>query len=58
MTDKFFKGLVAQPTEDRRCGHCGFSNFAYNNGQEYSQCGTRGYRCVNCGCIKPENATK
>jgi DNA-directed RNA polymerase subunit M/transcription elongation factor TFIIS len=48
-------GLVILPDVKGRCGQCGASNFTYNNGHEVAADGTRGYRCVGCGCIKPEN---
>ena len=48
-------GDAVQPDSNGRCGTCGYANFAYSNGQEFDRTGkVRGYRCVNCGNIKPE----
>lgn len=49
------QGLVVQPDSNGRCGACGFANFTYNNGFEFAEDDTRGYRCVNCKNIKPED---
>jgi len=49
------RGKAAAPDPEGRCGECGFAHFAYNNGHEFSADGVRGYRCVNCGSIKPED---
>ena len=51
---KFWKGKLVEPTETRHCGNCGGGSFSYNSGMEWSECGMRGYRCNNCGCVKPE----
>lgn len=42
------------PAVDGRCGACGGSGFVYSNGHEVSACGVRGYRCMQCGAVKPE----
>ena len=42
------------PAVDGRCGVCGGSGFVYSNGFEFSKCGMRGYRCLQCGSVKPE----
>jgi len=47
-------GPVVQPDDQRRCGRCGCSGFSYRNGHQWSVCGTRGYRCLQCDAIKPE----
>lgn len=39
---------VVTPDKDGRCGRCGFAHFVWDGR------GVRGYRCVNCGGIKPE----
>lgn len=51
-------GLVVQPDSMGRCGCCGYANFNYSNGFEFSASGVRGYRCVNCDNIKDENWRK
>lgn len=48
-------GKLGTRRTDGRCSECGASGFAYNNGHEVSICGVRGYRCMTCGTIKPEN---
>ena len=48
-------GVVVMPTGDAHCGHCGSGSFSYRNGFEFSTDGVRGYRCNDCGNIKPEN---
>lgn len=48
-------GAVTMPNAIGQCGSCDGAAFAFNNGQEVAADGTRGYRCNNCGCIKPEN---
>lgn len=50
----FYRGKTSVRTEDGRCAECGWSNFEYSNGYEFSRDGVRGYRCMNCGAIKPE----
>lgn len=52
---RFGHGEVVAPDLEGRCGKCGHANFIYNNGHEFSASGVRGYRCVNCGSIKPED---
>ena len=42
---------------DKKCGRCGFANFRYSNGHEYSSDGIRGYRCLGCGAIKPDGSS-
>ena len=37
--------------EGRRCGRCGCANFTYG---DTSRTGVRGYRCAECGGVKPE----
>ena len=47
--------IVVPPDSEGRCGRCGGANFSYANGQEFAIDGTRGYRCVICQAIKPED---
>jgi len=47
--------VVVLPDSKGRCGRCGAANFSYANGQEFAVDGTRGYRCVVCHAIKPED---
>lgn len=47
-------GETGSRREDRRCSKCGGSGFEYSNGFEISRDGVRGYRCLECGTIKPE----
>jgi len=54
-TPKNARGQVFTPDREGRCGCCEGSNFAYSNGSEFAADGTRGYRCVSCDSIKPEN---
>jgi len=51
-------GDVVEPDEVGRCGHCGGSGFTYQNGMHTSRSGVRGYRCMQCGCIKREDWRK
>jgi len=46
-----FYGRVVEPTADRRCGYCAGAAF---NDCYHAEDGTRGYRCIRCGHIKPE----
>lgn len=55
MDKRFWHGKTGTRTATGRCSECGWSNFLYNNGTEYSQDGVRGYRCVNCNTVKPES---
>lgn len=54
-SERFWNGDAVRPDAEGRCGRCGASNFKYSNGNEVAADGTRGYRCVECGCVKPEN---
>lgn len=49
-----WRGAAVLPDARGCCGGCGYANFKYSNGDEFSANGTRGYRCCNCGAIKPE----
>ena len=48
------RGKTGELRPDKRCSECGGSGFSYRNGSEYSEDGVRGYRCMQCGTIKPE----
>lgn len=48
-------GQVTTPDSDGRCGQCGGANFEYRNGHVLAACGTRGYGCVSCRAVKPED---
>lgn len=47
-------GKTGTRTHTGHCSECGYANFDYNNGSEYSENDVRGYRCVKCKTIKPE----
>ena len=49
-------GDTVAPKANGCCGRCGWGNFRYINGLEFSRDGVRGYRCLGCGAVKPERA--
>ena len=49
-------GKTGARLESGRCSECGASGFTYSNGLEVSADGVRGYRCLECGTIKPERS--
>jgi hypothetical protein len=53
-SDPRCRGETGDVREDKRCSGCGGAAFTYRNGHEFSREGVRGYRCMSCGTIKPE----
>lgn len=49
-------GDTGTRTADGGCSACGCKGFAYGNGLHVSRDGVRGYRCLECGTIKPEQS--
>lgn len=47
-------GKTGKRIESKRCSECDGNVFVYRNGIEFSEDGVRGYRCIVCGTIKPE----
>jgi len=47
-------GATGKRMTDGSCSVCGCRGFSYQNGRHVSSDGVRGYRCLECGTIKPE----
>ena len=49
-------GKTGVRLDNGHCSECDCAGFSYNNGNEFSVDGVRGYRCLECGAIKPERS--